>query len=285
MVSPNRGRDGTMELDCRFVADEDLSDAFEEIDCDMQAGGGTRSVLGRVAAIIDAFDEANQLLTLNDLTHRTDLPKSTVHRLAEQLRGLGWLEREGIGYRVGMRLFEVGGLATRRSKLCDKAFPHLHALATKTGLAVQLAILDGDEVIYLERIPGSGFTLPTRAGGRMPAYCTGLGKAMLAFDDAAVDLVIQRGFTRRTPHTIVTPDALHDEMHQIRLSGLAIDRQEAYMGLACVAAPIRNSGRAVAAVSVTGPASVVNFDVLAADVRTVAAAIWKDRFPSMYRQY
>ncbi len=140
---------------------------------------------------MDAFDMGEQVLTLGELSQRANLPKSTVHRLVEQLRAIGWVERDhSNGYRVGMRLFELGGLAMQRNQLRDTAFPHLHALATTTGLAVQLGVLDRGEVVYLERIVLGGFTLPTRLGGRMPAYCTGLGKAMLAFDDAAADDVL-----------------------------------------------------------------------------------------------
>ncbi len=170
------------------------------------AGDAGRSVLGRIATILDAFDMGDQVLSLPDLSQRANLPKSTVHRLAEQLRAIGWLERDhSNGYRVGMRLFELGALAPQRNQLRDTAFPHLHGLATKTGLAVQLGVLDGGEVVYLERIVVGEFSLPTRLGGRMPAYCTGLGKAMLAFDDAAADQVMSTTLPRRTEFTITEP--------------------------------------------------------------------------------
>ena len=164
-----------------------------------EVGDGGRTVLGRIATIMDAFDQGEQVLTLCDLSRHVNLPKSTVHRLVEQLRGLGWLERDHRnGYRIGMRLFELGGLALQRNQLRDAAFPHLYALATKTGLAVQLGVLDRGEVVYLERFVVGGFSLPTRLGGRMPAHCTALGKAMLAFDDLAADEVMGAALARRT---------------------------------------------------------------------------------------
>ena len=159
--------------------------------------GARRSVLGRVDCIIGAFDRADGALTLHELTERTGLPKSTVHRMVDQLVAIGWIEREVSGYRIGMRLFEIGGLASRRSRLSDLADPHLHALSAATGLAVQMAILDGTDVVYLERIPMRGFHLPTRQGGRQPAYCTALGKAMLAFDDAAAAEVLAQELPAR----------------------------------------------------------------------------------------
>lgn len=241
--------------------------------------GAGRSVLGRVDCIIGAFDDVNRVLTLNELTQRTELPKSTVHRMVEQLRRIGWLEREVSGYRVGMRLFEVGGLASRRNQLCESAYVHLHTLSTATGFAVQLAILDGTDVVYLERIPMGGFQLPTREGGRMPAYCTALGKAMLAFDpEATADAMTQR-LPRRTSRTLVSADALSADLERIRSTGLAFDQQESYDGLACVAAPVRNAGRAIAAVSVTGPVSRIDLHAVAPHVRNAVEAIWNDRFP------
>ncbi|OWY60187.1 hypothetical protein B7486_70525, partial [cyanobacterium TDX16] len=144
-----------------------------------------RSVLGRVDCIIGAFDGFEGALSLHELTERTGLPKSTVHRMVDQMASIGWIERDLSGYRIGMRLFEIGGLAERHRRLSDVAHPHLHALSAATGFAVQMAILDGSEVVYLERIPVKTFRLPTRQGGRQPAYCTALGKAMLAFDEEA----------------------------------------------------------------------------------------------------
>jgi DNA-binding IclR family transcriptional regulator len=237
-----------------------------------------RTVLGRIAAIIDAFDRSEQALTLSDLSHRARLPKSTVHRLAEQLRAMGWLERDPNGYRVGMRLFELGGLALQRNQLRDTAYPHLYALAAKTGLAVQLGVLDRGEVVYLERLVVDGYRLPTRLGGRMPAYCTGLGKAMLAFDDAAALAVMSSRMPRRTDHTITEPEELRCTLDEVRATGIAFDRSESYDGLVCVAAPIRNSGRAIGAVSVTGPVKRMNWEFTSEAVKRTAASIWTARF-------
>lgn len=244
------------------------------------AGDESRTVLGRIAAIMDAFDMGDQVLTLRELTQRANLPKSTVHRLVEQLRAIGWVERDhNNGYRVGMRLFELGGLALQRNQLRDSAFPHLHALATRTGLAVQLGVLDRGEVVYLERIVLGSFALPTRLGGRMPAYCTGLGKAMLAFDDAAAEEVMESRLVKRTDHTITEPTALRANLDDIRHCGVARDFKESYESLVCVAAPIRNSGRAIGAVSVTGPAGQMDWDATTEAVRHTAASIWNSRFP------
>lgn len=235
-------------------------------------------MLGRVNTILSAFDDSDQVLTLQDLTDRSALPKSTVHRMTEQLVEIGWLERSFDGYRVGMRLFEIGGLATRRRRLTESAIPHLHALSTATGFAVQLAILDATDVVYLHRITAGDFDLPTRDGGRKPAYCTGLGKAMLAFDPEAAAEVLAGDLPRRTRHTLTTPAALSAELKQVATVGVAHDREEAYEGLACVAVPLRSTGRAIAAVSVTGPTDRFDADTVVPMVQRTAAAIWAERF-------
>ncbi len=242
------------------------------------AADAGRSLVGRIAAVMDAFDQHDPVLSLVELSRRSGLPKSTAHRLAEQLRTMGWLERDQRGYRVGMRLFELGGLAAEQTLLRDPALPHLHALAGKTGLAVQLGVLAGDEVVYLDRVIVGSFRLPTRQGGRMPAYCTGLGKAMLAYDDSIAQQVLSNELPTRASGTLSTETLLRDDLERVRATGIAFDRQESYDGLGCVAAPIRNSGRAIGAVSVTGPIDRIDWSSFTTLVQNTATSIWNSRF-------
>ena len=237
-----------------------------------------RTVLGRIASIMEAFNGGQQVLSLGDLSERTRLPKSTLHRLADQLCQVGWVERDPGGYRVGMRLFELGSLAVEGNRLQEVAFPHLQALAARTGMAAQLGILDQAEVVYLERIVMGPLRLPTRRGGRKPAYCTALGKALAAFDDNAIRTVVASQMPRKTTNTITEPFALWTELNQVRDAGVAFDRGEAYEELVCVAAPIRKSGRAIGAVSVTGPAGRMRWNMATEAVRSTAAAIWNASF-------
>lgn len=237
-----------------------------------------RTVLGRVATIMEAFNGGQQVLSLGDLSELTGLPKSTLHRLADQLCQVGWVERDPGGYRVGMRLFELGSLAVEGNRLQAAAFPHLQALAAKTGMSAQLGILDRAEVVYLERIVVSPMRLPTRRGGRKPAYCTALGKAMAAFDDDAIRAMLSSQMPRRTANTITDPFALRAELNRVRAAGVAFDRGEAYEELVCVAAPIRNAGCVIGAVSVTGPAGRMRWRMATEAVRSTAAAIWNASF-------
>jgi DNA-binding IclR family transcriptional regulator len=236
-----------------------------------------RTVLGRVASIMEAFNGGQQVLSLGDLSERTGLPKSTLRRLADQLCQIGWVERDPGGYRVGMRLFEMGNLAVEGNRLQEAAFPHPQSLANKTGMSAQLGILDQTEVVYLERIVVGPFRLPTRRGGRKPAYCTALGKAMAAFDEA-IRLVTASRMPQKTANTITDPLALRTELTRICEVGVAFDRGEAYEELVCVAAPIRSSGRAIGAVSVTAPTGRMRWGTAREAVLNTAVAIWNASF-------
>jgi DNA-binding IclR family transcriptional regulator len=243
--------------------------------------GKATSVLARAAMILDAFDGTTPSLSLSVLSSRAGLPKSTVHRFAEQLLELGWLERANGGYRVGMRLFEVGGLAERRNRMRDKALPILQQLSAATHCAVHLAVLDRSEVVYLDKLPIRGLEVPTREGGRMPAHCTSLGKALLAFaDDKEVERVIARGLPRRTATTITTADGLRAELAAIRKAGVSYDREEGCEGISCVAAPIRGSGRAIGAVSVANFTGQIDLRAVSGSVQRAAGGIWHELFGS-----
>ena len=232
------------------------------------------TVVGRLEAILASFDGCDQALGVSEISHRIGLPKSTVHRLANQLCAVGWLERNSGGYRVGLRLLELGSVALQRTGLREAAYKHLHSLAQRTGLVVHLGILDHGEVVYLDRVTTTRFSLPTRVGGRQPAYCTALGKVMLAFEKPASQASALTSMRRRTEFTITEPRAFQAALDSARQTGIAYDREEAYRGIACIASPIRSGGRAIGAVSVTGPVARMRAHSLVHDVRNTALAVW-----------
>ena len=241
---------------------------------DTAEDGQASTVVGRLEAILASFDGCDHALGLSEISHRVGLPKSTVHRLANQLCAVGWLERNSGGYRVGLRLLELGSVALQRTGLRETAFKHLHSLALRTGLVVHLGILDHGEVVYLDRVTTTRVSLPTRVGGREPAYCTALGKVMLAFADPASQASALAGMPRRTEFTVVEPRAIQAALDSARQTGIAYDREEAYKGVGCVASPIRCGGRVIGALSVTGPIARIRAHSLVHEVRNTAAAIW-----------
>jgi DNA-binding IclR family transcriptional regulator len=232
------------------------------------------AVIDRVSLVLDAFDGPGRL-TLAQIVRRTGLPRSSAHRMLERLVALRWLRRSGRDYELGMRLVELGSLAVHQDRMHAAATPVLHELHRATGLVVHLAVLDGSHVVYLDKV-GDGLTaaIPTRVGGRQPAHCAAVGKAILAYggNHEAVDLS-----ARKTKFSISTPAHLAAELDRVRGHGVAFDREESLAGFGCVAAPIGNPGEAVAAVSVCGSMNRMMFDQrLVAPVRMAAMAIWRN---------
>jgi DNA-binding IclR family transcriptional regulator len=232
------------------------------------------AVIDRISLVLDAFEGPGRL-TLAQIVRRTGLPRSSAHRMLERLVQLRWLRRNGRDYELGMRLVELGSLAVHQDRLVRAAGPLLAELHRATGLVVHLAVLDGADVVYLEKVGDRMIGgLPTRVGARQPAHCTAVGKAILAYsdEDAAVDLQ-----ARKTKYSIASSSQLAVELAKVRAHGVAFEREESLPGFGCVAAPIGNPGEAVAAVSVCGPMNRMTFDQrLAAPVRMTAMGIWRN---------
>lgn len=239
-----------------------------------------RSVLGRAAALLNAFTETEPVLTLGQLTERAALPRSTAHRLAESLVTIGWLERDLAGYRVGMRLFEVGALVINVNRIRDSASVWMQEAHEMSRNAVHLAVLDGFDVVYLNKVCSRELEVPSRIGGRMPAYCTALGKAILAFSEADIELLLREGLRARTARTVVAPAAFRASIAETRIAGVAFESEEAVQGVSCVAAPIRGAGRAIASISITGPSLSFDSDRNARIVKRAAEGIWSSLFRS-----
>jgi DNA-binding IclR family transcriptional regulator len=216
------------------------------------------SVTARVLSILAAFGPDRPALTLSEIGRRAGLPLPTAHRLVGELRAWGALERDPAGrYRIGLRLWEVGALAPRGLGLRDAALPFLEDLYEACHQNVQLAVLDGAEVVFVERISGRrAVRVITRVGGRLPAPATGVGLVLLAFAPVeAQERVLAGPLTRFTARTITDPAALRGVLAQVRRDGYAVSDQQIELVSLSVAAPVRSSGgEVVAALSVVVPA-------------------------------
>jgi DNA-binding IclR family transcriptional regulator len=215
-----------------------------------------KSVLERVFAILDCFNAEEAELTLAQLASRTAIPKSSVHRLAKVLVERRLLKRTDTGFALGIHLFELGELVGERRDLLDASLPFLEELFEQTHETIHLGVLERNEVLYFVKIVGyKAFPLPTRSGGRWPAYASALGKVLLAFGPAdPLQMLPPEGAKPLTPYTIIDPHRLQRELAIVRRVGTAIESQEAVLGNACVAAPIFDSaGHLAGAVSVSGP--------------------------------
>ena len=233
------------------------------------------TVLNRISTLLDAFDGRGPL-TLNEVAEYTGFPRSSAHRMLVSLVKLRWVRRDGHRYELGVRLVELGSLAVHQAGLHRVALPSLHELHRLTGHVVHLAVLDGPDIVCLEKIGGRvAAAIPTRVGGRLPAHCTALGKALLSSaHPSELDRVGGPGLTGSTENSIPSRGRLHREIAESRRCGVAYDRQEMVIGYGCIAAPIRVPGAGASAISVCGPISQIFADPRLADhVRVTALAI------------
>ncbi len=239
--------------------------------------GGLDTVLGKAVAILRAFGADDRLLPLAELVRRTGMPKATVHRVAAELVQHRLLEKTPHGYRLAGGLFELGMRAATERTLLEVAMPFLQDLYERTHETVHLGVRDGREVVYVAKIGGHRQARsPSRAGGRMPMHCTALGKVLLAHADPSVQASVLGGpLERRTPHTVVAPGLLEQQLARILDTGVGFEREESTPGLLCVAAPVLDTdgSSALAAISVTGPVGRFRPEAHQNAVRAAATAL------------
>jgi IclR family acetate operon transcriptional repressor len=238
--------------------------------------GTPNSVIGRAMTVLTCYGPADQGLSLTELTRRSGLAKPTVYRLLVELASWRLVERSGREWRLGMKLFELGQMVPRQRELRAAARPFLDDLHQATGNTINLAILDGAQIVYIDRLARTGSPEPpSRAGGPGLLHCTGIGKALLAYSpDSLISTIIAKGFERRTPYTIVAPGILLQQLADIRRSNIAYDREESTLGVTCVASSVLdNRGLAVAAISVSGSTTHLKGRRVETAVQTAALRI------------
>ncbi len=242
-----------------------------------QQDGATEppSAVRKALGLLDAFTPRTPELSIRELSRLSGVARSTTHRLVGELIAWGALERTTGGVRLGVKLFELGSMAPTSVTLREAALPFAHHLHEVTQLTVNVAIRDGREIVYVDKITSRALEVPhSRQGGRNPLHATGLGKAILAFSDAgALDELLAAPLEAVTPKTIVEPGALRAELDRVRERRVAFDVEESRLGLFCVAAPILDSrGRALGAISVTGATAFDQAERFAPAVGTTALA-------------
>ena len=233
-------------------------------------------VLDRALSVLEALARRPDAeCSLGEISEEVALHKSTVHRLVMVLeRHRLVLRNASTGrYRLGLKLFELGAKAIAGNDLREQTRPYLSRVMSATGETVHLCILDDAEVLYIDKVePHKIVRLSSSIGRRSPAYCTSVGKAMLAYLPLGeVDDILGRvELSQRTRHTITSPASLHAELAETRDRGYAIDDEENEEGVRCVGAAVLDySGRPIAAISVSGPA----FSITRDKVETVAQPV------------
>jgi DNA-binding IclR family transcriptional regulator len=252
------------DVDAAVDADGDPTDA-EPV---ARRQHSTLSSVRNAARLLKEFSRGSREIGVTELSRRLGIGKSTAHRLLNTLAEERLLEQDPDtgAYRLGLAMYELGASVSMHTDLHEACSPVVDQLRNATRETVQVAVLDGREVVYVERRESpQTLRLFGRVGHRNDAHCTSTGKLLLAYLPPHRLEALLDGWVpaRKTPHTIRDIDALRIELDRVRHRGWAENVNEAEMGVASVAAPIRNGlGEVVAAVSVAGPLQRITNDSL-----------------------
>lgn len=222
--------------------------------------GGVQS-LDRAFTLLELLCKSPGGLAIHQLSELTGLHKSTVHRLLAAMAERGYVRRMGDGvYRAGMRICELSDYVQQNLDVVELAREPMEGLSRRTGETVHLVERDGDEVVYIYKVDSihGAIRMVSRIGMRRPMYCTGMGKAILAFqsDEQVLDYWKGTEHESYTDHTIVRQEAFLREIHEIRRRGYALDNEENELGVRCVAAAIPDwQGGVSHALSISAPIS------------------------------
>jgi IclR family pca regulon transcriptional regulator len=226
--------------------------------------------LERGLAILSTFRSAQPLLGVSDLAREVGLSRSTAHRYVSTLALLGYLQQDSATkkYRLGPRVLDLGFSAINSMELRQVSAPHLKQLSQETGHTVNMAVLDAEDIVYIERCRAAGpqeIDLNLHIGSRLPAYCTSMGKVLLAFLplDELKSFVGTVQLARRGPNTITAKRQLLKELERVRERGFAVNNEELAYGLRSIAAPVYSqTGDVVAAINIAVHRSLVSMDEL-----------------------
>ncbi|MFC9673767.1 MULTISPECIES: IclR family transcriptional regulator [unclassified Streptomyces] len=216
-------------------------------------GRDARSLSVRTLDVLGAFGAARPRLTLSELSRASGLSLTTTHRIATDLIEWGALEEADGGYQIGLRLWEAACAAPRGLALRETALPALEDLYEATHENVQLAVREGLEVVYVERITGRGaIRVLTKVGGRFALPATGVGLVLLAHAPREVqERVLAEPLRRWTPYTVTDPAVLRKMLAEVRGAGAALSDRQVTEDALSVACPVRGAGgEVVAALSV-----------------------------------
>jgi DNA-binding IclR family transcriptional regulator len=214
-------------------------------------------VADRVASVLEILADTPEGLGVTELARALDVHKTTASRLLGTLAARGLVERESgtRRYRLGAVILSLAGAAMTRLPMVSQARPELERLSAITAETVNLAVLEGRDVVYVDQVtPRQAVVMANWVGRRSPAHASSSGKVLLAFGDPSVtDGILSHRLARLTRHTVTDRVRLRRLLDQVRRQGFARSVGELEEGLVSIAAPVLADGRAVAAVSISGP--------------------------------
>jgi DNA-binding IclR family transcriptional regulator len=239
---------------------------------------GRVQAIDRAVQILQCFSEKRPELKLIEISDELGLNKSTVHGIISTLKYHGLIEQdnETQKYRLGVYLMQLGDVVSRSIDVVGIARPFITDICNQVEETVHLATLDNMEVVYIDKIESTqSMRIFSARGARNPAYCTGVGKAMLAYlDEHTLDKLLQSSeLIAVTPKTITNKPELMLEFVKIREDGYSFDNEENAIGLTCVAAPVfDHTGNVKYGVSVSGPTARMTEGKIEVAIRLVKAA-------------
>ena len=214
----------------------------------------TRSLSGKVIDVLSAFRADRPELTLSEISRRSGLPLTTAHRVVRELADRGMLERSAAGsYHIGLLLWEIASLAPRGLRLREISLPYMEDLCQATHENVQLAVREGAELVFIERLAGrDAVPVLTRVGGRFALHATGVGLVLLAYAPAEVQEQVLNGpLESWTPQTITSQPQLRRILADVRHHGYSVSDRQVTMDSLSVAVPVRAAGdEVIAALSI-----------------------------------
>lgn len=211
--------------------------------------------------ILESFSLSAPKLSLGEISQKTGLPKSTVHRLMSTLLKRGYLVQDASSkrYQLSLKFLNFATVVLSQLDFVERAKPFMEELSNRCKETVHIAVMDQGEMVYVGKVEQPrALRISSRIGGRIPIHCTALGKVMLANmpEEEVEQIIQQKGLKRFTGNTITDKERLKRELEQIRRQGYAIDREEYMDGLMCVAYPIRDySDKVIGALSISGAAT------------------------------
>ena len=215
----------------------------------------------RSMSILELIAKSSDPLGVTEISKELDIHKSTVHRLLETMKYLGYIsQNESTGkYSTGLKLFEIGSLAIDDLDLNKTVEPYLEDLMKETGETIHLAVLDSGEIVYTGKVESQKtIRMYSKIGKRVFAHSTSLGKVILAYSsqEKKKEIIRNKGLPKQTDNTIDEKEEFFQHLDTVKEQGYAIDDEENEVGIRCIAGPIFNhKGETIAAFSISGPAT------------------------------
>jgi IclR family KDG regulon transcriptional repressor len=220
--------------------------------------------IDRTLDLLEQLATVKEGLGVTEIGTRIGLHKSTVHRLLSALASRGYVEKDPKTgtYKLGLKFIEISGLFLKQLELKTEALPYMRRLAEREGQPVHLAILDGPEVIYIEKVESvNSIRMYSQIGKRVPVFCSAIGKVLLSglTPEHRAEILAELRFEQFTAQTLPDRSALSAAVDVVTRQGWALDNEEHEVGIRCIAAPLYDyTGKMIAAVSVSGSKQVIS---------------------------